>query len=244
MDNEEISHVAGPRFAPSTATASPSAQSQDMAMISEVPTGSNAVHPQNQHADLGGWAPDVLDELDMYIALTIEADVEVDKDPMSSTMSTMAAFRRRVCHAFNLDDNDRSDVSQIKRGLESAVMCGYDRCADEGHIDLPSAKLFALLFEGLYRSHGDNLFEYGNGSRHRPPCLSAPSLQYATHSIRYAQSLSTLMANGDFPSRDYDGVSESGRLILDSKTIDGMKETSLLGQPDKKPARPFYCVEL
>ena len=80
-------------------------------MISEVPTGANDVPPKNQHADLGGWALDVLAELDTDRTLTIEADNEVAKDPMSSTTE---AFRRRVCRAFNLDHNDRSEVSQIK----------------------------------------------------------------------------------------------------------------------------------
>ena len=124
-------------------------------------------------------------------------------------------------------------------------MCVYDRCADEGRIDLLAAKLFVLLFDWRYGSHGDNRLEYGNGSWQRASCISSPALQYATDSIRYAQSVFTLMTtNGDSPSRDSDGVSESDRLILDSKTINGAEETSLLGQPDKKPAWTFYCAEL
>ena len=151
MDNEEINQVAGPRFAHPTATASPSAQSRDMAMVSEVPTGAKDVPPGNQHADLGGWAPDVLAKLDTDSTITIEADIEVAKYSMASTM---ASFRRRVCRAFNFDDNDRSEVSQIKRGVASAVMCVYDRCADERRIDLLSAKLLPPFRRAVQESRG------------------------------------------------------------------------------------------
>ena len=150
-----------------------------------------------------------------------------------------------VCRAFNLDDNDRPEAPQIKRGVAGAVMCVYDRCADAGRIDLIAAKLFVLLFERRYRSHGDDRFEYGNGSWPRVSCISAPALLRATDSIRYAQSVFALMTTTvDLPSRDFDGVSESDRRILDSKTIDDLKEISLLGKPGKKHARTFYCAEL
>ena len=119
-------------------------------------------------------------------------------------------------------------------------MCVYDRCADEGRIDLLSAKLFALLFEGRYRSLGDNLFEYGNGSRQRASCISAPSLQYATDSTRCAQSVSAFMTtHGDLPRRDCDGVSESARLILDSKTIGDMGGDTTTWESRKEACADF-----
>ena len=58
--------------------------------MSEVPTVARGSPQKNQNADLGGWAPDVLAELDDDSARTIESDIEVAKDPMSSTME---AFR-------------------------------------------------------------------------------------------------------------------------------------------------------
>ena len=230
------------KMAPSTATGPTSVQSQNMATMSEIPTGARGPPPKIRNADLGGWAPGVLAELDADIALTIESDIEATKDPLSATM---AAFRRMVCRAFNLDDSDRSEAPQINRGVAGAVMCVYDRCADEGRSDLLAAKLFVLLFDGRYRSRADNLFEYGNGSWHRASCISSSAPQYAEDSIRYAQIVFTLMTtNGDFPSRDFDGVSESARRIPDSKTIDDLKEISLLGKPVRNPAWAFYCEEL
>ena len=144
----------------STAECPTSSKPRNIADAPEIPSAAMWPPPKIQNADLGGWAPDVLADLD-DIALAIETDVEATKDPLSATMATP---RRTVCRAFNLDDSDRPEARQIKRGVAGAVMCVYDRCADAGRSDLLSAKLFVLLFDGWYRSHGGNLFEYGNGS--------------------------------------------------------------------------------
>ena len=80
-------------------------------MFFEVPTGDMPDPSRNKQADLASRDPDVLAELDMNITLDIETDIEVAREPLSSTMD---AFHRRARRAFNLDGNDRSAVSQVE----------------------------------------------------------------------------------------------------------------------------------
>ena len=130
----------------------------------KVPTSPAPSSRNNERADMTGRAPDGLDELGTNCTLTIEADIDVAKYPLSTTME---AVRRGARRAFNLDDNERRGESQVKSGLASAVMCDYGRYAGDGRIDLLAEKLATLLFERRYRSRVGSRFEYGNGSRHR-----------------------------------------------------------------------------